>query len=409
MIKKTTFRNLFNCLFAVLLVLIWLMPVSESKGVLSTQMNNRMYIFLCGLIVTSLVVEHIHSHRIVKRDFFLFVGAILLLLFFTVVGSIEYTNAEVGIREFAIYFSLFVVLSTRYSYIEANGFWRILFWLFSTVIVISGILMLINNEKVWDFFSTFYVNHLYYIYTEYKVSLKPVTFFAAHSISCFVYCMIYMLWEFCESKDHKVVAWIFKGLFAVLIVACRNNSSLFCIAMILMYYIFRYSNRLTAKRLLTALVVGLAAVIAVFSNFNSILSIVNSQGNGILGRFTTAGAGNLVYDINYIISGGVPTGVVFAPNLFYTDCGMLVYILRGGIILPLLIYVMLYRSLRFYLTDNFKVKYIFICILGFEIGYATLIAQRFLPLLLFFFLYNKSFNNNIRSFIDEFDSKKDDK
>ena len=111
--------------------------------------------------------------------------------------------------------------------------------------------------------------------------------------------------------------------------------------------------------------------------------------------------------MNYIFSGGIPTGVVFVPKLFYTDCGMLVYILRGGFILPILIYISLYRCLKYYLLDGFKAKYIFICILGFEIGYAALIAQRFLPLFLFFLLYNKMFNDEEqRSVANEFNIKK---
>lgn len=407
MIKKVSCKNLFNCFYGIVLVLIWLMPVSERKGALSTSMNNRMYMFFCGLILISLVIESLHSWSMSKKELCLLLGAVFTLLFFTIVGSIKYPNAEIGIRELAIYFTLFIILSIRCVYIEANSFWRAIFWLFSTAIAFLGILMLLNNERVWDFFSTYYVNHLYYIYTEYKVLLKPVTFFAAHSISCFVYFLIYMTWEFCESRRHKFIAWIYKGIFAFLIIACRNNTSLFCIVMILMYYICRYSNKMTAKRILIAIVAGCAIFVAVFSNFDLILSIVNSQGNGILGRFTTVGAGNLVYDMNYIFSGGIPTGVVFAPKLFYTDCGMLVYILRGGFILPILIYISLYRCLKYYLLDDFKVKYIFICILGFEIGYAALIAQRFLPLFLFFLLYNKMFNDEEqRSVANEFNIKK---
>lgn len=76
------------------------------------------------------------------------------------------------------------------------------------------------------------MNHLYYIYTEYKVLLKPVTFFAAHSISCFVYFLIYMTWEFCESRKYRLIAWIYKGIFAVLIIACRNNTSLFLFSLL---------------------------------------------------------------------------------------------------------------------------------------------------------------------------------
>ena len=74
------------------------------------------------------------------------------IAFFTIVGSIKYPNAKIGIRELAIYFTLFIILSIRCVYIEANSFWRIIFWLFSTAIAFLGILMLLNNERVWDFF-----------------------------------------------------------------------------------------------------------------------------------------------------------------------------------------------------------------------------------------------------------------
>lgn len=358
---------------------------------MSTALNNRMYMCFCCLVLFSFVIEEFKTLSMRKKEFNMFFICLFFLITFTVTGAIQYPSAEIGIREFAIYVSLLRILPVRYQYIEATPFWRILFWFFSTAIAITGVLMLLNNEKVWDFFSRYYVNYLYYIYTAYRVILKPVTFFAAHSISCFVYFLTYMTWELCESCKHTRISWIYRLIFAMLILAWRNNTSLFCIAAILMYYEMRYSKKLTMKRILIVMICGGAIVFAVASNGLTILEIVNSQGNRIFGRFTALGAGNLVYDINYLLEGGLLTGFVFVPNLFYTDCGMLVYTLRGGIILPILLYVLLYRSLKYYLDDDFNSRYIFICIIGFEIGYAALIVQRFLPLLLFFMLYNKMF------------------
>ncbi len=387
-------KNIINSIFGILLILVWLLPVSENEGVLNTSLNNRMYILILVLVLFMLLYDWGKSKKKDSKNLGLFLIAFSSLIIFSILGMIIYPNAEIGLREASIYFVLLIILSYQFTNVEPTNVWRSIFYLISTMIAILGILMLLGSDYIWSFFSTYYVNHTSYNYTVFRKQGKPITFFAAHSISCYIYFLLYLIWEICEASKNNKIAIIFKGIYLILIIGCQSNSAILCVILIISYYLFKYIKELTLKRLLMIFIITFAGMIFCYSYYDVLINILGAKANGVLGRFSK-GTGALINNINYIIEGKMPTGIVFAPGLFYTDCGMLTYMLRGSFILPVCIYVLLFRCLKYYIEQDYEFKFLFLSIVAFEVGYPILIAQRFVPIFIFFLLYVKQFGGSI--------------
>jgi len=374
-------------------MLVWLMPVSNQRGVLNSILNNCMYIFFIITIFLMVLYDVWNKKTININSTKISIFCIFLLIFFSICTAQINPGISFGWKEFATFVALFMVIGYRFSYITPNKTWRTIFYIVSTVIAVCGILMLIGNSDVWDFFSTYYVNHYSYVYEEFRKVKKPVTFFAANSTTPPVYFMIYFLWELCESKRHKLLSIIYRIIYIILLIGCFSNSSILCIGLIILYYLFSSAGGLTKKKLIINTGIVVFTMIIIMYNLRYLQSIIFSKANGLLGRYSASAAGNVLVNIYYILGMNIPIGCMLVDGLYITDSGVIVYILRGSLLLMLGIYYLLYSSLIYYTKDKFTAKYIFICILCFEIAYPILIAQRFMPFLCFFFLYVNSFYN----------------
>ena len=114
--------------------------------------------------------------------------------------------------------------------------------------------------------------------------------------------------------------------------------------------------------------------------------ITNSDKNGIIGRFGAGGA--LESTLKYIKSNFFnPIGVSYSSELYYTDNGFIINILRGGVIFTISIYVSFYIFLKKNVKFKSAVYIIFISILMFEIGYVTFLYFRTFYILVFIILY----------------------
>lgn len=382
-------EKIINNLFPILFVCIWLMPVSNEKNVLNNSMNNFMYIMVVLLVVFAIMYDVKIARKLrLKKEIIKVVLVIIILIAFSIPTAIMHPEANFGLREFTFYIILMLILSYRFVSFKPNLIWRQVLYIVTIVICISGILMILGSHNIWSFFSTYYVNHYFYAYIEFEQMRKPVTFFVANSTTVPIYFLLFMCFEICEYKSK--LAFLLKVCLVLLILFCSSNSAIMAIALIAGYYLFNSDKKMTAKKIILNEIIILAIVGGLMLGYTYLSEIILSKANGILGRYTTAGAGNLVVDINYILGFNLPIGCVFLPTLFYADSGPIIYTLMGSILLPIIIYTSLYKTLKYYISSRFVARYLFICLFAFEIAYPILTEQRFLPLLMFSLIYIKA-------------------
>lgn len=387
-IKKT-----INNLFPIFFVIIWLMPVSNEKTILNSNMNNFMYIMVVLLVAFAILydVKIAKKFRLTKEIMKVILVAIILIAF-SIPTAIMHPEANFGSREFTFYITLMLILSYRFISFKPNLIWRQVLYAVTMVICISGILMILGSNSVWSFFSTYYVNHYFYAYTEFEKMRKPITFFVANSTTVPIYFLLFMFFEICEPKSK--LSFLIRICLISLILFCANNSAIMAIVLIVGYYLFNSDKKMTAKKIILNGIIILVIVSGILFGYTYLSEIILSKANGILGRYTRSGAGNLIVDINYILGFNLPIGCVFLPTLFYADSGPIIYTLMGSILFPVIIYTSLYKALKYYTPSRFVARYLFICLFAFEIAYPILTEQRFLPLFMFFLIYIKTNGKN---------------
>lgn len=391
MVQRKKIATLINSLFGILIVVVWLMPVSNQRGALNSGLSNRMY--LCFFVLFSLmfIYDLYRTKFLITRQILLVLFGISLLLIFSLLTYISDNSILFGIKEFLAFFFMLMILGYRFKFVHATKLWKLIFYIASLIIVLAGFGMLLGNSLVWNFFATHYVNHYSYVYEEFEMLRKPVTFFAANSITCPIYFFMFFIWELCESKTNKIISIFFRVSFIILILGCFNNSAILFLGLITLYYLTNSTEKLNSKTLFIRIAIVVIVMAFLMINISKIEGILFSQANGILGRYSSSGAGTLRETVQYILDLNLPIGCMLVHNLYITDSGFVVYILRGSLLFAIIIYYLLKTSMDYSMPNQFVSRFMFISILLAEIGYPILIAQRFMPLLLFFFLYVKEF------------------
>jgi len=389
--KGTIFVNGVNIVLPVLLILVWLMPVSNQSAILNSVLINRMYLYMIALFSIMIIYDFAFSKIINTIDATIIIVNILIVLFFSYVQSRYYPSAGFGYREFSIYLMMLFILGYHFRTLTAGKIWRVLFYAVSILIAIVGVLMIIGNSTVWKFLGTYYVNHYSYSYVEFEALKRPITFFAANSTTTPEYFLIYCIWEFCETEKHPLVSAVFKIIYIFLMAALMNNSGILAIALIALYYLVNTGKQLSIRNILLKLLIFFGIVIALIYTHEYIQSILFSGKNGVLGRYSSSGAGNVLSDIKYITALNWPTGFTFVPNLYFSDSGVVVNLLRAGVIGAVGVYLLLWRAFKYALNNYFRTFFMFMSLMFFEVAYPILVEQRFLLFLCFFLIYVKRY------------------
>lgn len=368
-----------------------LIPVSNVRNTLNNTMSVFAYIFL--LIVLFAFIILLNKFVYNRSDMFLNLFLVFLPTFFTILTYIIYPGLDLKTGDIMKFLILFLFINIPKFSIKQNRFFDIFYLIVSIVIIGVGFISVMKVDWMNEILRTYYVNHYPHVYTAMIQANKPVTFFATHSIAVFCYYLFFMGWEFSNVRQHKWVRYTCQFGFFSLIVVCRSMSSVLCVGLILMYYIYKFRGRISKKNIMFIMLFIILACIVGIGNFGTIIDILTSKENGILGRYF-GGKSALSQSIDYIMTFGTPSGFYNIPDLFYADSGYVVYILRGSLLFVILIACALYRVLKRLVENPILRIMLFIGILLFEVGYPVMISQRFVATLLFVLLFVRQRESN---------------
>jgi hypothetical protein len=108
--------------------------------------------------------------------------------------------------------------------------------------------------------------------------------------------------------------------------------------------------------------------------------VLTSRDNGFLGRWLPGSV--MYFDIDYLYRHPLsPVGVSYRPEFNFVDCGILEHALRGSVFLVALIYGGLFSFLRRNLIAKGDAYFLFLVLIGFEIGFSSLTFFRTLYLI----------------------------
>jgi hypothetical protein len=275
-----------------------------------------------------------------------------------------------------------------------------IFYLFGAVNVIN-ILMGASILGGSDFVKQILINHYSVYYSELVPNMllfrKPVLTFGTHSIAAFfLYLFFYTNLQTYRFKGKKLFL-IFAFCYLFLTAALLSVSGLILATVgALQLFWFLWSS-VRRRWFWGGALLAVLGLIVSFQLFNSIVNnwadvregakaILTSSEGGFLGR--VASGGSLRYSIDYLrYHPFSPVGVADKEGLMFQDSGLVEYLLRGSVILVFLVYGGLFFFLRRSLLSKVDANWLFLVILGFELGFTALTNFRALYLLPFLIVY----------------------
>lgn len=385
---KKSLNKIINQIIPIIIMTIWLLPVSNEANRLNEGMVRNVYIVNLLFLVFVLVYE---NYLNTKRMIISF-SIILILFISTVLFHNSYNTISVISYGYLLnYIPFCVLLCINPKKISKNKIIDKVFIFVCILIIIVGFLMSIGNTYIWDFLRKYYVNHYAYVYTSMILDNKTVTFFSIHSISCYLYFIMWMMLDYRASVIKGKISYLLMAGILYNIAMCKSGSAVLCLTIIFIYYYTKWLKNATKKNVLRSLIVIIVAIAFMIANFDKIILIITSPKNGLLGRF--GDTGNLMDTIQFRINSGLPIGICDADGFWATDGGYFIHFLRGGIVMILLIYGGLYLLIRDNLLDKRRAKYLYISLLLFEVGYQFSICMRFLMIMLFALAYFRFLDN----------------
>ena len=380
----------------VLLAFNLLMPVSNARNTLNSGMTQFAYVMLLITVCFLVFCQNRVGRNVIKINMVQLscnVIYILILLIASLITRMFNPGLEFRTGELLRYLVLFFLLNFNPKKIGHPIFFKAVYTLVSFIIIFVGFFEAIGISFINEFLRTYYVNHYAHVYTVMIQANKTVTFFATHSIAAFIYLFMFLGWDFYSKTRKSMLSIICRIGFFILIVLCKSVSSVFCCGILAIYYLIKFKERITKKFLLFICVVMIVGFCWIIRNFSVIESILQSEGNGILGRYI-GGASKLGESLKYIFSFGIPSGLYNLDGLEYTDSGYVVYALRGGFGFLIVLYYMLYKLLKRVTANKNIYRTFFFCILLFDAGYTILISQRFVAAFLLTLYFVSVFCSN---------------
>lgn len=366
----------------IIILIVWLFPVSNEFNTLNDDMVRRCYLLsLAVLIFTYIYERQINKQQIIIASIILLTLLISTIMFF----SANRDKAHIAYGYLMNYIPFCVLVNIRIKKLNKSKILDFLFVAICILLITVGILTILDNNFIEQLLKTNYVIHYPHIYVVMWASHKTVTFFGTHSIACYIYFMIWWLLDYRMQVRKGILNYILIAGILFNIVMCLSVSAVLCIGLIVVYYYGKLIKKATIKSIISSVVLSVIVCIGILLNYEKIINILGSSQNGILGRYGSTG--NLIDSLHYAFTNVIPIGICDVDQLWLTDGGYYINFLRGGIILVLFFYIALYKFLKMNIEDCVKRRFLYIGLLLFETGYQFTMSMRFFMIMLFLVVY----------------------
>ena len=369
---------MFNALMAFLIVIVWLMPVSNHLNTINDSMSRNCYI----LNIIILLLVYLYENSLNKSTLLISSGIIVILLACSFIFHAQHPDiSRIAWGYLYNYISFCILINIKIIKLGQTSIWDNLLDFICVLLIFVGILTVVGNAFIETILRTYYVNNYAWVYTIMFQSRKTVTFFATHSIACYIYFLIWWMLEYRNSYNYSIKNVVLMLGMIFDIVMCLSVSAVMCSIMIVAYYYIKWVRSANKRNIILSAFLVLAAVSAMLMSMGKIQSILSSDVNGINGRFGQEG--NLWVTLDFTARSIIPFGFCDVDGLWLTDGGYFIQFIRGGILLVILYYYGLYKYLKNNIMNKEQLTFLFISLLLFEVGYQFTMSLRFFMIALF--------------------------
>lgn len=355
----------------VIMSFLGLFRASSFEGVISDEM-----VFYSQLIFVGLTSILILCNGIYKKNIKHFIIINMTLIIATLLNqfySDNYLN-RLSIGSYIPYFSLTLLLLIDFSNFEFRGIIT-LYNIIQYIIIIFGFLVVFNNQKSIAYLLSNYAMGYPELLRNMLFQNKPVFVFGSHSIASFIYISFALLNTYLFNQKKSLFYFISSILFVILAILTKSNTAYALSAVYLLYFLYVFYNtyRLTFVTLLPGII--FLTIYLIYKNFDYFTINFVSKNNGFFSRYSQNAV--LSPNIEYISSHFLPMGLWINDNLYYSDSGFVLHMLKGSLIVTLSLYLSIYNYLKDMINKPFIYLPFFIIIILFEVGYPITLFYRF--------------------------------
>lgn len=345
-------------------------------------------------VVSFLLLALMISRRGTAKKDLLWIGVFIPLLLLLLTPFSLLPDPVYGILAAFATFSL--LIGARLDNIRSTRLIERTFLLANVANIILGFGIVFQFDPI----QSFLINNYSSAYPELVASMmelgKPVLTYSTHSLAALVHYLFFWVNLCAYKQTGKKTHLYFSLIYAVFLLSMLSVSGVlfFFIALTQLVRTFargRSFNVVLRTCLLALTLLGATVFLASQGHFadgiaTEVRSILLSQGNGFLGRYSSEG--QLLPVLDYLSAHPFrPTGLMTSEDMVLIDSGPLDYYIRGSVVLLLLMYGGFFIFLKRNLHDPRKAYFLFGVVLCFETGFSALTSFRFISLLPIMIIY----------------------
>lgn len=357
--------------------------------------------FICLVLLSALVIGGVK--RPSAPACIVLLSMVPLLFVFT--GTSGLVNFRMG--AFVSYGLLSVLYLTDIRSVTLPRWFQNLWLAVNVINIMGGIAVLLGVRVISDFIVDHYSFAFDGLVSRMMMFHKPVGTFATHSLAAFFWYLFFWLnlQGFKATRKRVLLILSVCNLALTVLLLSVTGLVLFGVGAV---QLLSFVWASTQQKVVVS--VALCTVLMAFIFWgpkvhwkeyaDTARDVLENPGSGFLGRFLPGGTmyPNLEYMRDHPFS---PVGLSYKEGLLVGDSGMVEYLVRGSVPFFLLVYGGLFYFMKRNLISNRHFYFLFIALLGIEVGMTTLTYFRTLYLLPVFIAYL----NNMRRSTPEISGK----
>lgn len=370
------YRDCSNIITILLLLIGLYFPTSLNQNI-STNLMFFQYIIIIVIYITLLKKNK-------KMNFKKFLISILInviLLFCTIRNSMFSNLEEISFGAYIPILAISIMYLLDLKKIKCNYKIDKILLIVNIINTVLNLMIISGNENIMEFIKNFYSasydNLLLYMFNQ----NKPVLTFGTHSIAGFyTFILLYLNYLMYKYK-HKNLNFLFSLMYLFSLFSLKSTTS-YIFFMIGIGIYLKDLNKKRGALIVSTLVVITIAFLINSNEINNLIYNININFTGFKSRFEDSAifSNNIAYIYNNFFN---PIGLGYRQDLYYSDNGYIINLMRGGVVYLILIYYGLYRFIIDNIIDKKIGYFLFFIFTVFEVGYPIIFYRRTVYLLPF--------------------------
>lgn len=387
---KLNVTNLGNKITYLLIIMIVFFYPTSKEGTITTDVSDKsvyIYYAFCVLIIFLLVLQHSCS---VKRTTISL--GIVVFLFLSTLAGVNILSGRFAIARFLYVIISLAIFSLNYKPNLSSKF------VLTSLTIITGVLCLWNWALVAkvpliaNITKETYSQFVFYTTSTFVDSGRPIFTFGIYSYCAFFYAMLFIVWAYILDKkllDKKICYFFILNLLAFQFLL-RSSTGLLLGSVMGYFFLKDLTNRKTGV-IFSIIFLIAGAVFIYYQDYNWQRLIIGNSNNGFVSRYLgTLFTDNFVAISNTII--GIGYCIIDNLHITYTDSGYIVLATMGGIMLPFVMYYIVYMCINSNLERRYSVR-MFMLFMLFEFALPAIIYPKALIAMAFSFITLSSLMN----------------